>query len=654
MIENFTLEMNKRIYSELNDAVLFVNQFGEIIWGNQVAHELLMINQSTKQSFIDDYFDLNLPIKKRNKHLIMKQKNNKSFIDVKLIELDCHNYCLILQKVGLEDNAVAIKKHKDQLVYVSTEGLVMFDHTHIIDCDLEFASLFGYSQKELIGMHIGDLVKDVEKPLVLVAENNHDHHREGANELVGIKKTGETFHIEMISRPYDQQGNTMRIAIVKDISERIRYEKHLDYMAYYDELTDLPNRNYFIKVLEDAIQQAKDNGEIFSVSFIDLDYFKEINETLGYDFGDRLLTACGEKLRAFKDINTFIARMNGDKFLLLQRYIAHKNTSIAIAKNIIAAFEKPIHINGYDIFTSVSIGISIYPENGETPNDLIKHADAAMYMIKEKHRNRYKLFESSISEEFKMMLTMENDLRKAISKGQFELHYQPQKRLKTNELVGMEALLRWNHPEKGYIPPMEFIPLAEKTGLIIEIGDWVLEEACRQNKEWQVFGYKPIIIGVNLSAKQFHQKNLLEKIEETLAKTGLDPKYLELEITESMAMSNEKMILKTMYRLRDIGVHVSIDDFGTGYSSLRYLSMFPVSKLKIDKTFMDRKQKQNKAIVRSIINMSHSLQMTVIAEGVETLNQKQFLEKENCDEIQGYYFSKPLPPDQLVSFFHVC
>jgi len=219
--------------------------------------------------------------------------------------------------------------------------------------------------------------------------------------------------------------------------------------------------------------------------------------------------------------------------------------------------------------------------------------------------------------------------------------------------VGMEALLRWNHPEKGYIPPMDFIPLAEKTGLIIEIGDWVLEEACRQNKAWQDLGYKPIIIGVNLSAKQFHQKNLLNKIEQTLVKTGLDPQYLELEITESMAMTNEKSILKTMHRLRELGVHVSIDDFGTGYSSLKYLSMFPVSKLKIDKTFMDKKQKQNKAIVRSIINMSHSLQMTVIAEGVETLNQQKFLEEENCDEIQGFYFSKPLPPDQLGKFFEV-
>lgn len=650
MTEKFMLETNKRIYSELTDAVLFVDKVGTIIWGNKVAYDLLNIDKSLEKQHINDYFDIDLLKGKLNTHLLVEQKNSKkSLVDIKLIELDNQTFCLLLKRVSLKDGVVGAKKHIGQLVHVSTEGLVMFNEERIIDCDLEFASLFGYSQNELIGMDLGELVDGEQKTSQMMGATVKN--RSESYELIGIKKTGETFHIELFDHPYYNQGNLMRIAIVKDISERVQHERHLEYMAYYDELTDLPNRNYFIKVLEDAIEQAKSNDEMFSVSFIDLDYFKEINETLGYDFGDRLLAACGEKLRTFKDTNTFIARMNGDKFLVLQRGIKDKNSPIIFAENIISVFEKPIHINGYDIFTSVSIGISIYPENGETPNDLIKHADSAMYVIKEKHRNNYKLFESSISEKFKMMLTMENDLRKALINGQFELHYQPQKKLKTNELVGMEALLRWNHPENGYIPPMDFIPLAEKTGLIIEIGDWVLEEACRQNKEWQNQGYKPIIIGVNLSAKQFHQKNLLEKIEQTLTKTGLHPKYLELEITESMAMTNEKSILKTMHQLRDLGVHVSIDDFGTGYSSLKYLSMFPISKLKIDKTFMDKKQKQNQAIVKSIINMSHSLQMTVIAEGVETLNQQKFLEKENCDEIQGFYFSKPLPPNKLVKFF---
>src|SRR5690625_4476082 len=322
MTEKFTLAMNKRIYSELNDAVLFVNNNGFIIWGNQAAYGLLNIDKSQRGLLLNDYFNIDL-LEKPNKHLLVEQKNNKkSLVDVKRIKLDHRTFCLILKKVSLKDSTVGVKKHIGQLVRVSTEGLVMFNEDSIIDCDLEFASLFGYSQNELIGMDIGDLVEGVKKPFALVGKGDkgNEDNRE-SYELIGTKKTGETFHIELFDHPYDNHGNLMRIAIVKDISERVQHEKHLEYMAYYDELTDLPNRNYFIKVLEDAIAHAKDHDETFSVSFIDLDYFKEINETLGYDFGDRLLAACGEKLRTFKDTNTFIARMNGDKFLVLQRYI---------------------------------------------------------------------------------------------------------------------------------------------------------------------------------------------------------------------------------------------------------------------------------------------------------------------------------------------
>lgn len=649
MSKGLKLTINKQIYSELNDAVLFVHENGEIIWGNKSAQRLLNIDKYSSKLIVDDYLEFDLIMSSSHNNLLMEQKGHKnSLMDVKIVKLEDRSYCLILKKVTLKDKTVAVKEHVDRLMQASSEGLVMFNDERIIDCDNEFASLFGYLQTEIIGMKLSDLID--EKSTIRMAKEIESYPTE-LYELIGIRKNGETFHIELLDHPYNNQGNLMRIAIIKDISERVQHEKRLEYMAYYDELTDLPNRNYFIKVLEDAIEQAKASNELLSVSFIDLDYFKEINETLGYDFGDRLLAACGEKLKDFKDTNTFIARMNGDKFLVLQRYIKDKNAPVKFAEDLITAFERPILMNDYDVFTSVSIGISIYPENGETPEDLIKHADSAMYVIKEKHRNNYKLFESSISDRFKMMLTMEYDLRRALKNEQFELHYQPQKKLRTNELVGMEALLRWKHPKRGYIPPMDFIPLAEKTGLIIEIGDWVLQEACRQNKEWQDNGFDPIVIGVNLSAKQFHQQDLLHKIEKALTKTGLDPKYLELEITESMAMTNEEYILKTMHGLREIGVQVSIDDFGTGYSSLKYLSMFPITKLKIDKTFMDKKQKQNQAIVKSIINMSHSLNMTVIAEGVETLHQQEFLERENCDEMQGFYFSKPLPPSQLVKFF---
>lgn len=642
------LPIEDKVLEQFEDVLIFVNREGKVIWRNKATQNFLGVDHLIVGQSIHTFIDFDLLVDHSGKSLLIEHKTQENmFIDVKSIQVNEQTYCVIIRNITLGQKTEAVKGSIEKLMQVSTEGMVVFGDEKVVDCDLEFAMLFGYSHREIIGIPLDQLI-DLKSTGKLIRV--FDQYTGTSIKLMGVRKDQTTFHVELFYHPYCNEGEIRHIAIVKDITQRVMDEKRLEYMAFYDELTDLPNRNYFIQVLEEAIEAAKENNELLSVSFVDLDYFKEINETLGYDFGDQLLAVCGEKFKAFKNTNTFIARMGGDEFLILQRFVDDKNVPIQFAKDLIRSFEKPIHINGYDVFLSISIGISIYPENGKTPNDLIKHANSAMYIIKEKHRNNYNLFESSISSKFKMMLTMERDLRRAVEKGQFELHYQPQKCLHTNTLVGMEALLRWKHPTDGYIKPLDFIPLAEKTGLIIDIGDWVLEEACRQNKKWQEASYKPIIMSVNLSAKQFHQQDLLEKIEKTLLETGLEPKYLELEITESMAMTNEGYILKTLHRLRELGVLVSIDDFGTGYSSLKYLSIFPITKLKIDKTFMDRDQRQNEAIVKSIINMSHSLDMKVIAEGVETISQLEFLEKENCDEMQGYYFSKPLPPEQLTGF----
>lgn len=642
------LPIEDKVLEQFEDVLLFVNEEGKVLWGNKIFQDFLGVDQQICEQSIHTFIDFSLLMKHIGKSLLMKRKDKENIvIDVKAIQVNQQTYCVMIRHVKYGQQTEEIKKSTDNFLLTSTEGMIVFNNEEVIDCDLECARLFGYSHKNIVGLPLTHLVDSKSMNKLMRVCN---HYSRTSIQLVGVRKDRTTFHMELFYHPYPDKGEMLSIAIVKDVTQRVIQARQLEYMAFYDELTDLPNRHYFLTVLEDAIEIAQENNELLSVSFVDLDYFKEINETLGYDFGDQLLAACGEKFKIFKGENTFVARMGGDEFLVLQRFVDDKNVPIQFAKNLIEAFEKPIHINGYDVFLSISIGISIYPENGKTPNDLIKHANSAMYIIKEKHRNNYNLFESSISSKFKMMLTMESDLRKAVEKGQFELHYQPQKCLHTDTLVGMEALLRWKHPKKGYIKPLDFIPLAEKTGLIIDIGDWVLQEACRQNKEWQEAGYKPIIISVNLSAKQFHQQDLLENIEKTLMQTGLEAKYLELEITESMAMENEGYILKTLLRIRALGVLVSIDDFGTGYSSLKYLSVFPVTKLKIDKTFMDRDHQQNEAIVKSIINMSHSLNLKVIAEGVETVSQLNFLEKENCDEMQGYYFSKPLPPDQLTKF----
>lgn len=648
MYNEVKLPIQTNLLKHLEQAILFVHKSGKIIKGNPSALSLLNIsNTEMDQLTLADFFDENILFAEEVTRSLIELKNGyKMLIDIKSIKIDDDLFCLLMNKVSLENKTIEIKKHIERLREVSSEGLILFNQEYIIDCDLVFANMFGYTQEEIRGMNIEQLI-DEKSTNTLEYINDYPGK---SHELTGVRKNGETLHIELIDHPYMGEENMVRIAIIKDVSERVAHEKRLEYMAFFDELTDLPNRNYFIKILEDAINEAAETNESLAVYFIDLDYFKEINETLGYDFGDQVLVASAKRLQKFKAMNTFAARIGGDEFLILQRHITDAHPPIELAESLISVFEEPIIIDGYEVFTSISIGISVFPKNGSTANDLIKHADSAMYVIKEEHRNNYKFFESSISEKFKTMLTMESDLRTAIKEGQFELHYQPQKSLVSKKIVGMEALLRWKHPTKGNIPPMDFIPLAEKTGLIIEIGDWVLKQACIQNKKWQMEGYEPIIVCVNLSAKQFHQKDLVEKIKKVLHDTGLEAKYLELEITESMAMSNEHYILKTMKRLRNLGVYVSIDDFGTGYSSLKYLSKFPITKLKIDKMFMDKKQKQNQAIVKSIIKMSHSLNMKVIAEGVETFEQFKFLEQEKCDVIQGYYFSKPLPPKDLSGF----
>ncbi|TMN23418.1 putative bifunctional diguanylate cyclase/phosphodiesterase [Lentibacillus cibarius] len=632
------LPVDQRILTRLKDAVIFVDQDGTIIKGNRAAFSVLGLNE--EKGSLYQYLDFSLLKANDESHLLMELKNqNNKPVEVQSVRMDTDVFCLIINEFPIVDKTEEVKKYINQLTINNDEGIVMYDDGVIIDCDTAFARMFGYTEEELTDMELRQLIHHLD---------NTNDQLDNLHELTGVRKDGSLFYVEWIEHPYNHIGDIIGVAIVKNITDRIENEKQIEYMAYYDDLTDLPNRNYFNNVLQEAVVHAASKKEMFSVYFIDLNYFKEINDTLGYDFGDELLKACGERFKSFLNTSTFIARMGGDEFIILHRHVRNRHDAVIFAKRLIAAFAKPIKVGDCEQFTSISIGISIYPDHGSTSSELIKHADSAMYVIKERDGSNYKLFDASISEKFSAMLTMENDLRTALKEGQFELYYQPQKNLYSNKIVGIEALLRWNHPVKGFVPPNEFISHAERTGLIIEIGDWVLKEACRQNKAWQDKGFPPVIVSVNLSAKQFHQRELVEKVEGILQETGLEPDYLELEITESMAMTNEPYILETLERLRRLGVKVSIDDFGTGYSSFKYLSMFPVSKLKIDKMFMNENQKQNQAIVKSIIHMSHSLNMKVIAEGVETYEQLQFLTAEKCDEMQGFFLSKPLPANAVI------
>lgn len=435
------------------------------------------------------------------------------------------------------------------------------------------------------------------------------------------------------------------VGTISDITERQNANELIERMAYYDYLTNLPNRRLFqIKVKEQLLQSQKD-GTSFAIMFLDLDRFKNVNDSMGHSIGDQLLIAVADQLLKCGTSNSVVARHGGDEFvLLLPNTCAH--LAEEVAKNIMTSLSRTFVFNSLDVFVSPSIGISLYPSDGSDYETLIGNADSAMYLAKEKGKNNYQYFTEELHQDIVEKTSLEKELRKELAFDQFTLHYQPQIDLKTGEITGLETLIRWNHPELGMIAPIRFIPIAEETGLIGPIGKWVLETACAQMKEWQDNGMSTIQISVNVSIYQFKQASFVQQVREVLESTGLSPHYLNLEITESMTSDASSCEL-TLYELRKLGINVSIDDFGTGYSSLSYLSKFPITHLKIDQAFVQELSKSNRAIIKTIISLAKNLDLSVIAEGVETKEQADFLADLDCDEVQGYLYSKPLPTAEI-------
>ncbi|WP_102344791.1 EAL domain-containing protein [Bacillus sp. Marseille-P3661] len=429
-----------------------------------------------------------------------------------------------------------------------------------------------------------------------------------------------------------------------DLNNSIENEQ----LAFQDYLTGLPNRNRLISHLAYELNHSVQKDQSFALLFIDLDRFKNINDSLGHDVGDQLLKEVAERLKSCISRKDVIFRQGGDEFIVVLSN-TDRNLATKVAKYILNTLSHPFTINSYDIFTTPSIGISVFPENGETVETLIKHADYAMYQAKQAGKNNFKFYSDyTCSEDEVGPLLMEMELHRALERQQLTLYYQPKVNLKTGKIVGVEALLRWIHPELGFIYPETFIPIAEETGLIIPIGEWVLTAACQQNKMWQQQGFSTII-SVNLSARQFSQVDILTTIKTVLSETNLEPHYLELEITESMAADNEYAI-HTLLELKKLGVRISIDDFGAGFSSLNRLKKIPLDTLKIDQTFIDniRNSINDRTIIKTLISMAHNLNLNVVAEGIETKSQLMFLQKNYCDTGQGYLFSRPVTADQLL------
>jgi diguanylate cyclase (GGDEF)-like protein len=437
-----------------------------------------------------------------------------------------------------------------------------------------------------------------------------------------------------------------------DISERKQSEAHIHFLAHHDALTRLPNRTLLEDRIRRALAKSRRDGTHTAVLFLDLDRFKLINDTLGHDTGDQLLTRVAERLSKVLRETETVARLGGDEFIIVIPDVADVESVALVAQKVLAVVAEPELIDKRPLHVTPSIGISIYPQDGADVHSLLRSADTAMYHAKERGRNNFQFFTEDMNQAVLERVSIENDLRIAIERGEFELFYQPQVDSRSGEITGMEALIRWHHPQRGLVAPNRFIPIAEETGLIVPIGEWVLREACRQAKRWHDAGQSGLRISVNLSARQLQQGDLGEQIAAILAASNLQPQTLELELTESLLMDDPLTAVKLLHALAALGVRIAIDDFGTGYSSLAYLKRFPVSRLKIDRSFVrDLSTDANDAaIVQAVVAMAESLKMEVIAEGVETVEQLRFLAAHGCFAVQGFLFSRPLPAAEFTSF----
>ena len=432
--------------------------------------------------------------------------------------------------------------------------------------------------------------------------------------------------------------------------EKTRADARIEYLASHDSLTGLPNRETFNGLLHYAIEAARRHQRRFAVLFIDLDRFKVINDSLGHEAGDMLLVEIAGRLRETLRSSDVVARLGGDEFVVILEEAAESHDVERIARNLLSVLSEPLQLSGHECHTTASIGIAMYPSDGADVQTLTKNADMAMYLAKEDGKNGFRFFTKEIKTQSIERLTLESALRRALDRDQFALHYQPKVDMATGQITGVEALLRWTHPELGVLPPAQFIPLAEETGLIVPIGRWVLKEACAQNMAWQHGGLRPVSMAVNLSPRQFLDEDLLLDIDEALAASGMSPVLLQLEVTESMVMRNVSRAVKVLDAIQTRGIRLAIDDFGTGYSSMSLMKQFPIDTIKIDRSFVRDlpDDSEDKAIAQAIISMGKALGMTVVAEGVETAEQETFLRDHACDEMQGFLFSRPVPPQQLA------
>ena len=532
----------------------------------------------------------------------------------------------------------------------TTNEIYIFDAEsyHFINLNTRAIKNLGYGNSEITQLTLLDVIGETSRKDF---EELMEPLLSGDIEETGFfgyhqRKDGSNYPVEIRFKLQRTESPPVFVGIAQDISRMTALKRENKNLTCYDYLTGLPNRQLILEQLNAELLQANKENKAVAVLLMDLDEFKIINDSMGHAAGDAMLRATAERLRDWSPSNCHIARVGGDEFIMILSNTDINSQAQEAADSLLKLFQNPISIDGQEIYVSLSIGISYYPLDGDDGETLIRHADTAMYIAKDRGKNTHCHYLSEMETQAKKKLILEGDLRKAMELNEFVLYYQPKLALDSETIIGFESLVRWNHPSRGLVPPLDFIPLAEKTQLIIPLGEWVLKTACKQIKTWLDMGFPIDNTAVNLSAHQFSQPNLVSMIGNILEETGVQAKYLELEITESILMDNAEMAAAQLRQLSAMGMKISIDDFGTGYSSLSYLNTFPLDNLKIDQAFVKNiNSMENATLAKAVVTLANSLNLKTIGEGVETETQKEVLRSIGCDVIQGYLLSKPVPAE---------
>jgi diguanylate cyclase (GGDEF)-like protein/PAS domain S-box-containing protein len=596
----------------------------------------------------------------------MKHKNkSKSQMLSELSELQKHLQRLGPIKDKYKKTNESLRLFKKALETMQLGVTVTDLEGNILYTNPAEADMHGYTVKGLIGKNIRIFAPS--KLWNPIAKEKLGTINRWKRESINRRKDNSIFSVRLMSDVVkNTKGHPIGVVTTcEDITYHKKSEEKIVHLAYHDTLTKLPNRYLLKDRLTQAIETAKKYNRKMAILFLDLDQFKRINDTLGHDTGDKLLQQVAKRLSKYvrksdtlarvkeTDIRNTVARLGGDEFTILLTEIKHIRDTAIVAQRIMELFSKSFKVQGHEIFVSFSIGIAVFPYNGENAISLLKNADTAMYHAKKNGRNNFQFYTESMNVTTVERFSIENQLRRALDNGELLLYYQPQLDIKKRKIVGAEALLRWNHPDKGLLSAASFIPLAEETGFILPIGEWVLQTACQQNKSWQKAGHKEMRVTVNISGLQFKQKSFMKTVLQALNSAHLDPHCLELELTESILMDTTDQAIAILTELKSIGVQISIDDFGTGFSSLNYLNRFPIDILKIDKSFIRNISfdSDDNAIITAIISMAHNLNLKVIAEGIETIQQLLFMYQKGNTLMQGDLLSPPLPADSLMQLF---